>query len=311
MHDDDKVNRQQHDSKKTGEAQAPEETERLFANQNHSFLNERGGSYTLEEFEALVIDQHNTFNEADFPKADDNQQSPGTFSNGSWTWAEGWGETKLKEYCEKVRTATHGHWDETGREVYKFGKWCGGGAYDPDKALDELMKAARANPYAPPDYSADSDKHGKIKRAFLNGVAEPEDPPTNARVEVLPKSQWFGERPAPIPPALVKGIFPETGVATIGGQSGTGKSFHAIHLGVRLIPDCNQHFYIDKYRIKRHGGVLYIVLEGKSALPLRVTAAFESLLPNKQLKFGDRFKLPFAWNTYAPISVRKGAGQPS
>ena len=121
----------------------------------------------------------------------------------------------------------------------------------------------------------------------------------------LPASQWFGERAAPIPPVLIKGVFPQTGVATIGGQSGAGKSFHAIHLGVRLIPDCNQHFYIDKYPIKRKGGVLYLVLEGKSAFPIRVSAAFERLL-NRQLEFGERFKLPFAWNTYAPNLFEKG-----
>jgi hypothetical protein len=121
----------------------------------------------------------------------------------------------------------------------------------------------------------------------------------------LPASHWFGERAAPIPAALIKGILPQTGVATIGGQSGTGKSFHAIHLGVRLIPDCNQHFYIDKYRIKRKGGVLYLVLEGKPAFPIRVTAAFERLL-NRQLEFGERSRLPFAWNTYAPNLFEKG-----
>jgi RecA-family ATPase len=104
---------------------------------------------------------------------------------------------------------------------------------------------------------------------------------------------------------LIKGILPQTGVATIGGQSGTGKSFHAIHLGVCLIPDCRRHFYIDKYRIKRKGGVLYLVLEGKPAFPLRVTAAFEHML-NKQVEFGERFKLPFAWNTYAPNLFEKG-----
>jgi hypothetical protein len=125
------------------------------------------------------------------------------------------------------------------------------------------------------------------------------------KVEVLPETQWFGERAAPIPPALIKGILPQTGVATIGGQSGAGKSFHAIHLGVRLIPDCQQNFYIDKYPIKRHGGVLYLVLEGKPAFPIRVTAAFEKLL-NKQLEFGERFRLPFAWNTYAPNLFEKG-----
>jgi hypothetical protein len=127
----------------------------------------------------------------------------------------------------------------------------------------------------------------------------------STKVEVLPASQWMGERPAVAPPALVKGIFPQTGVATIGGQSGGGKSFHAIHLGVSLIPDCNQHVYIDKYRIKRHGGVLYLVLEGKPAFPLRMTAAFEAVLA-KQMEFGDRAKLPFAWNTYSPNLFAKG-----
>jgi hypothetical protein len=133
--------------------------------------------------------------------------------------------------------------------------------------------------------------------------AREKNPPP--KVKVLPESQWFGEKQIPPPPALIKGILPQTGVATIGGQSGAGKSFQAIHLGVRLIPDCNQHFYIDRYPIKRQGGVLYLVLEGKPSFAIRVTAAFEELL-DKQLKFGDRARLPFAWNTYAPNLFEKG-----
>jgi AAA domain len=127
-------------------------------------------------------------------------------------------------------------------------------------------------------------------------VAEARAKIPSAKVEVLPPSQWIGEKPAPIPPALIKSVLPQTGVAMIGGQSGGGKTFHALHLGVRLIPDCEQNFYIDQYRIKRKGGVLYLVLEGKPAFPMRVTAAFEDVL-NKQMQFGERAKLPFAWNT--------------
>jgi hypothetical protein len=128
--------------------------------------------------------------------------------------------------------------------------------------------------------------------------------PADTKVEVvLPASQWLGERRVAEPPALIKGILPQTGVAMIGGQSGTGKSFLAIQLGVQLLPECRQEFYIDKYRIKRHGGILYCVLEGKPAFPMRVTAALEEVLGKGQpTLFGDKIKtkFPFSWNTYEP-----------
>jgi X-X-X-Leu-X-X-Gly heptad repeat protein len=131
---------------------------------------------------------------------------------------------------------------------------------------------------------------------------------TDAKSKSLPESQWLGERPVTPPPALIKGVFPQTGVATIGGQSGGGKTFHALHLATRLIPDCKQQFYIDHYRIKRKGGVLYFVLEGKPAFPMRVAAAFEDAL-GKQMQFGDKSKVPFAWNTYEPNLFEKGPGE--
>jgi hypothetical protein len=125
------------------------------------------------------------------------------------------------------------------------------------------------------------------------------------KIEVLPASQWIGEKTATPPPQLIKGVLPQTGVAAIGGQSGTGKTFQGIHLASHLIPDCAKNFYIDKYRVKRHGGVLYFVLEGKSAFHLRATVAFEAVL-NKQMEFGDRAKFPFFWNTYEPDLFNKG-----
>jgi hypothetical protein len=121
----------------------------------------------------------------------------------------------------------------------------------------------------------------------------------------LPESHWFGQAPIIPPPALVKGVLPETGLAGILGQSGGGKTFQALHLGVRLIADCQQDFYIDRYRIKRKGGVLYFVLEGKSAFPLRVSAAFEEVM-GKQMQLGDKSKLPFAWNYYEPRLFNQG-----
>ena len=58
------------------------------------------------------------------------------------------------------------------------------------------------------------------------------------KVEVLPESQWYGEKQIAPRPQLIKGLLPQTGVASIGGQSGTGKTFHGIHLATCLIPDC-------------------------------------------------------------------------
>src|SRR5262249_33876528 len=71
----------------------------------------------------------------------------------------------------------------------------------------------------------------------------------NVEVRTPPESQWLGEKLIAAPPALIKGVLPQTGVAIIGGQSGTGKTFHAIHLATCLIPECNQKVYIDQYPI--------------------------------------------------------------
>jgi hypothetical protein len=218
-------------------------------------------------------------------------------SNGPWTgglydWSEKWLKEKLDAFCEEVRTATIHHWDEADRKVHVFGEWVGSGAFDEQTAWEAFEKAARQNPTAPADYLS------RTKEAFDNGLKGPKEPPKEARIKALPASQWLGERPIAAPPALIKGLFPQTGVAIIGGQSGTGKTFHAIHLATCLIPECNQTTYIDQYPIKRHGGVLYIVLEGKAAFPMRVMAAFEAMLG--PLDFTGKHRFPFAWNTFEP-----------
>jgi hypothetical protein len=104
-----------------------------------------------------------------------------TSSHGPWVWSSGFGQKKLEKYCELVRTATQHHWDESCRELYYFGRLCGGGAYSPDLALKELLKHARDNHTAPRDYADDvDDVHGRpkgaVKRSFLRGVAEPTGP---------------------------------------------------------------------------------------------------------------------------------------
>jgi hypothetical protein len=96
-------------------------------------------------------------------------------------WDAEWVKKKLDYFCDLVRTAVQHEWDKAACKVFKFGKWVGGGAMDPQEAFDAILKAARANPTAPPDYAGDAKGNyagndSKVKRIFWNGVAEPEGP---------------------------------------------------------------------------------------------------------------------------------------
>jgi hypothetical protein len=57
----------------------------------------------------------------------------------------------------------------------------------------------------------------------VNKAKEQTPRPTD-KTAALVESQWYGETPVAPPPALIKGVLPQTGVATIGGQSGSGKT---------------------------------------------------------------------------------------
>jgi predicted P-loop ATPase len=100
------------------------------------------------------------------PRAKGNDQD-GT----QYDWPPEFGERKLQEICELVRTATKHHWDEACRKVFKVGRWFGGGAGDVNSALAALLDAAMQNPGSPADYPSN------VERAFLNGMAQPEGPP--------------------------------------------------------------------------------------------------------------------------------------
>jgi hypothetical protein len=91
----------------------------------------------------------------------------GAGTSDEFEWPPGFGEEKLNWFCKLVREATEGHWDEARRKVFKFGRWAGDGAIDIDIALKKLDEAARQCK-APPDYPA------AVRRAFLNGVKQPE-----------------------------------------------------------------------------------------------------------------------------------------
>jgi hypothetical protein len=85
--------------------------------------------------------------------------------------------------------ATAGHWDEARRQVFMFGRWVGGGAYNEDEAREALLKAAHQCS-APPDYPTE------VVRAFNNGVKEPAGPfietmPLNDFRAYLPQHQYI------------------------------------------------------------------------------------------------------------------------
>jgi hypothetical protein len=103
----------------------------------------------------VVLRRHDEFN------------GHGAGTSDDFEWPPGFRDDKLHWFCKQVREATEGHWDEIRRKVFKFGRWAGGGAIDIDIALAALEKAARECK-APPDYPA------AVKRAFLNGVKQPE-----------------------------------------------------------------------------------------------------------------------------------------
>ena len=66
MHgDDDDLNRQNNNTKQTGDTQAPDDAERLFANVDHSPINEHGGSQTVEQF-IWNFDHNNGFTRREY-----------------------------------------------------------------------------------------------------------------------------------------------------------------------------------------------------------------------------------------------------
>jgi len=103
-------------------------------------------------------------------RQDTDTKNNGAGASGQYEWLPGFGQEKLNYFCKLVREAQEGHWDETRRKVFKFGRWAGGGAIDVNVALEALEKAAREC-RAPRDYPEN------VKRAFLNGVKQPEGPP--------------------------------------------------------------------------------------------------------------------------------------
>ena len=98
-----------------------------------------------------------------------------------------------------------------------------------------------------------------------------------------------------LPPALIKGVLPKTGVAFIGGQSGAGKTFIAIDLAVALTTQ--QPFFGRK--VKEKVGVLILAGEGAETLKLRVKVAREARCVDDPL--------PIAWMGGVPDLIKPDA----
>jgi AAA domain len=125
--------------------------------------------------------------------------------------------------------------------------------------------------------------------------AKEEEKPQPAETSIL---HWHGETSATARPWLVKNLLPETGVALISGQWGTGKTYIALELAGAIMLS-SQTYFID-YRIKRHGGVLFIAAEGAGSIPLRLQVMLET-------KFDPQGPQPFTWADCLPDLLRYGA----
>jgi AAA domain/Primase C terminal 1 (PriCT-1)/RepB DNA-primase from phage plasmid len=90
------------------------------------------------------------------------------------------------------------------------------------------------------------------------------------------------------PRMLVKKLLPAAGIAFIGGQSSTGKTFVAVALGVALAG--GTEFF--KCQVKKRVGVFYIAAEGGANFAARVAAA--------KLAADIKGPIPFAWTSIIP-----------
>jgi hypothetical protein len=85
-----------------------------------------------------------------------------------------------------------------------------------------------------------------------------------------PPIHWHGEQSdAQSIPWLIKGLLKETGVSLLAGPWGAAKTFVALDLAGSIIT--RQERFID-YRIRRHGGVLFVAAESAASIRLRLEA---------------------------------------
>jgi hypothetical protein len=152
-----------------------------------------------------------------------------------------------------------------------------------EEALAECLRWNEKNNPPLPDNEVKATVASIATRHARNQIA---NPTVSASNQLHPDSGQFvfdGDVIASPPKMLLKKLLPASGVAFIGGQSGAGKTFIAVALGVALAS--GTAFF--KYQVKERIGVAYIAAEGQDMFPARVGAA--------KLASGVKGPIPFAW----------------
>ena len=155
-----------------------------------------------------------------------------------------------------------------------------------DPLPEEPHDYAPFEPAAPIAPGARADVDGAVARGvpppissiddFLRAVAPKEAAPIQFTLD--------GQGPAVPPRMLIKGLVPADGICFLGGQSGAGKTFIAIHMATCLASEID--FFGRK--IKERIGCVILAAEGSGGLQRRINVAKRVLEINEELPIGWR-----------------------
>jgi len=109
--------------------------------------------------------------------------------------------------------------------------------------------------------------------------------------EWKPSTSWkfYSGEATPLTRWLIKGILPETGTALISGQWGTYKTTVALEICICAMTG---EAFAGRFRIKRRGAVLFVALEGATAIPRRLKTVADHHGISEQLPFAYRDDCP-------------------
>ena len=173
----------------------------------------------------------------------------------------------LERACAAIKTAPNCAQESTlNTECYSIGGLVGGGDLEIETAIAALTAAANAMPaYRDPW----RDLETKVRRAVTEGMREPRTTPDQS-VPCEPDALiWYGNSPPTPPNYLVDETLPEIGLATIGGQYGSAKTFIGADLASAIMVGGD---FAGK-TVARRGGVLWLAAEGENEIETRIQAA--------------------------------------